>query len=350
MTKSRISLIIVSILFVLVFIFSSSFAGGMPRVSADAPVEVDAGPATLPINPIGGEMVFDNTPRFYFSQAATHTDTMKYRIDVWNFNKNTLVYSFKGKPTCVLSKCWFDPTTTLKYVDITETKGLYYWVVQAKTGDDWSLPSDKAYFKVMTPGFDSAFTALGKWLPIKGTWSIVDPGYLLTQTKPDKFLSVLYKHQVTKGYKFEVRMKRKGEFGKGNYVIVNGYPYNGTGNILDSGWDDGYMIGYSNLGYWFVKKRLNGAETQLIPNTNEITPAVVPYKWNRITVFVRDSFIYVWINEQYLGKAYDENLPPQGWVGIGADDSNPIASPLYVDWAELEYVDDLPYPMGEPGQ
>lgn len=217
----------------------------------------------------------------------------------------------------------------------------------AKTGVDWSLPSDPAYFKVMSPGFNSTFTTLGKWQAIKGTWSIIDPGYLLTQTKPDKFLSVVQKHQVTKEYVYEVKMKRKGEIGKGNYIIVNGYPYKGTGDLWDDGWDDGYMIGYSNLGYWFVKKRLNGVETQLVPNPNEITPAVVPYKWNTITVYVRDSFIYVWINEQYLGKAYDVNLTPQGWVGIGVDDSTAITSPLYVDWATLKYVDEMPYPMGE---
>lgn len=345
MTKYRISLIIVSTLLIFAFIFGSTLAGKTHTVSADALVEPDAGPATNPLNPKDQEEVFTKYPRYFFTKAVSHTDTMKYRVKVWNFNSDLLVYEIKGLPTCTVSICWLDPVLPLKYLDLAGLNGLYYWTAEAKVGTYWSLPSDKAYFKVMSPGFNSSFDTLNKWVVLRGPWTTVSPGFLTTETKPDKFLTVAQKHQFTTGYKYEVRMKRTGEIGKGNYIIISGYPYDSSGLVSPNGWDDGYLIGYNNIGYWFIYKRVNGVETKLAPDPNAITPAVRPYKWNIVTVYVKDKMIYLWINGQYIGKVYDEFFPPNGWVGIGVDDSTTVTSPILVDWATLEYMDTLPYPM-----
>lgn len=345
MSKSRTSLIIVSVIMILAFTFSSALAGSEPPVADEAPIAVDAGPATSPVSPKDNETIFDKYTRYHFWKAGTHTDTMKYRVKVWNYNTDELMYTLKGIPGCATAMCWFDPVIPLKYVDLAGKNGLYYWTVEAKTGVDWSLPSNKAYFRVISPGFYSSFDTLKKWQVLRGPWTTVTPGFLTTETKPDKFFTVIQKHEFTTDYQFEVRMKRKGEIGKGNYIIINGYPYDGSKVLPEDSWDDGYMIGYNNIGYWFIYKRMNGSEAKLAPNPSQITPAVLPYKWNKITVYVHEKMIYLWINQQYVGKVYDEFFFPSGWVGIGVGDSATASSPIFVDWAELKHVSEPPYPM-----
>lgn len=333
MNRSRISLIIVSTLFVLVFLFSSAFAGGMPRVSADAPIEVDGGF----LQPLGA--IFDRTPDYRFSQIP---NTVNYRVKVYStLNPSVPVYILKGKGNCssIDFICYLRPTVNLKMVDIAGS-GYYYWSLEAKDVVlGWRTIYAHSDFRVYSTGFTATFDTLSKWIPIYGAWSVIDPGYLQTKVVAGHVNSVMHKLQFTDGYVFEVKMKRKGMYNdEENFIIVKGQPDLSIQN--EERWWNGIQFGYNNgnncrLSRWDNKSNIAIQEWEYPCNVNQ-------NDWNTLTVFVNNGMLYAYMNGVRFEKIMD--LENSGWVGIGGfEDDDGESKALLVDKATVYYTDTEPF-------
>lgn len=333
MSTPRTSLIIVGTLFVLVFVFSSAFAGGTPRVSADAPIDVDAGYA----EPLGA--ITDRTPDYRFTQVP---GAVKYRVKVYStLNPTEPVYILKGTGTCGPADfiCYLRPTVNLKMVDIYG-KGYYYWSLEAKDSAlGWRTVFVRKDFRVYSTGFTSTFDSLSKWIPVYGTWSIIDPGYLKTRVVPGHVNSVVNKLQFTDGYVFQVKMKRKGLYNdEENFIIVKGQPDLSIQN--EERWSNGIQFGYNNgnncrLSRWDNKSNIPIQEWEYPCNVHQ-------NDWNTLTVFVNDGMLYAYMNGVRFAKIAD--VADSGWVGIGGfEDDDGESKALLVDKAEVYYTDTEPF-------
>ena len=331
MTKSRIRLIIVSTLWVFTFIISSTLVGNTPLVWADAPIDVDAGFAS----PLGA--ITDRTPDYQFTKISY---AVKYRVKVYSSHDPAVpVYILKGKGDCATGICHLQATTNLKMVDI-KGNGYYYWSLEAKDPVlGWQMIYPENYFRVYSTGFVSKFDTISKWIPVYGTWSIVDPGYLKTKVVAGHVNSVVNKLAFTDGYVFEVTMKRKGLYNdEESFIIVQGQPDLTIQN--QERWWNGMQFGYNNgnncrLSYWDNKSNIGIKEWEYPCNVNQ-------NGWNTLTVFVNDGMLYAYMN----GVRFAKVVAPaeSGWVGIGGfEDDDGESKALLVDKAEVYYTDTEPF-------
>lgn len=316
--------------------FSLERPAGLPNLDGftlpDASVEEASSPEVIYPR---YEAVYTKTPKFRFTEFPGAT---KYRIDVWNDITDELVYTFKGTGNCSAGECWLKPSTSLKIYDISGVKGQYLWRVRAKVNGEWPPLWSQATFAVLSTGFTSTFDLnANKWLALCGEWTVVSPGYLKTKGVLDTTASILRKELFTDGIVYEVTMKRKVEADTTNRVFFFGYP----GETYTGGlWEDGYVFEYTNDGHWSLIRVDDYSKTYLVEEV--YTDAIIPYSWNKLTIWSHYSNIHVWVNEQYLG-AYTDSTYSEGWVGIGMFEGDAEKSPLLVDKAKAYYSDIAPY-------
>jgi len=307
-------------------------------VAPVAPAAADAapdGPSSPYVIFPKDEDVFTTTPKFRFTKYPGVT---KYRIDIWEGDDFDAppIYTFKFTPSCSSDECWYKPDIVLKKYDISGEKGEYSWRIRAKEGTEWPPLWSQTSFRVLSSGFNSQFTVdHAKWTPLFGDWSITSAGYLKGNGGGDNYFSIIQKHLVTTGYVYEVRMKRKLCKDTENTLYFNAYPYPTSWNR----WDSGYMFEYYNNGRWRLGQRVGNVWTTLIPEAE--SDAIVPYGWNKLTIWSQPPNFHFWINEQYLG-GYPLTTFEEGYVGIGMH-MNASYEPLLVDWATLKYSDTAPY-------
>lgn len=285
------------------------------------------------------------TPTFYFSEVET---AWLYSMQVYEKNSGNFVYKVKGDGDCEFSICTFTPDQALKIYNISGTKGEYYWQIRAKVGDTWSDYSTPAIFRVLSNGFESTFTTdMNKWLPVAGIWKTTTAGYLKGVGVVDHEASVVQKQLFTEGFAYEVKMKRKYESDTPNRVYFLGYPYTNEGGVRADGWDDGYIFEYTNDGFWGLRKRVDGLQTTLLPESGtwQLSTSILPNEWNTLTVYVDGDDIHLWINMEYLGAYVAPAVLSEGYIGIGLYEGDTLSSPLLVDEAWLEYWKESPYPI-----
>jgi len=301
----------------------------------EPPVVQDTTP--YPISPMM-ESVFTKLPKFTFTEAPGAT---KYRIQVFNNHTGALVYTYKGGPACDGGECWLKPDIALKYLDCATTTGWYSWHVMAKIAGKWqSAYSDSAFFSVLSSGFDSSFDTLNKWSVVFGApWTIVyNKGYAKTLGLSSSTSSIIQKFWFTDGIVYEVMMKRKLEPESSNRLFILGE----TGDPTSGGiWQQGYVFEYYNSGEYNFFKQIDWDKTFFYEDLT--TTAIVPNGWNKLTVWVKDGEISLWINETFIGTVADTEYT-EGCVGIGMYEKDTTEkSPLLVDWATLKYSDTAPY-------
>lgn len=325
MTKSRISLIIVSILLVLAFIISSTLVGNTPQVLADTPIEVDAGPVVpSPVNEI-----YTKYPDYYFFSVP---GAVKYRVKVYNYFTDELIYKLKGDGDCDYGYCYLKPELGLKFVDISGAKGYYYWTREAKLGEAWVPDPTEYNFRVYSPGFTSLFTtADAKWKPVFGTWSFTTTGYLKTKPVQGEYTSIVHKHKVTDDYSYEVKMRRKDDSSAENFIIVKGFP--DLENSSEDGWYQGISFGYNNAGNCRLD-RWNMLSRQVIYDWEH--GCNVKYNdWNVLSIYVHDGVLYAYMNGVEVYKIADD--VDFSWVGIGGFEDDSERNALQVDYARVWY-------------
>jgi hypothetical protein len=284
------------------------------------------------------EDIFDTTPLFRFTDYSAFGAT-KYRIDVWKGTDTNAapIYTYKGHGNCNGSECTMQPGIALKKTDMNGN-GEYTWRIRAKVGGEWPILWSQAPFRVLSKGFTSMFDVdYKKWTPLSGYWGINSSGYLKISGTGDHHYSIIEKHVFSHGYVYEARMKRKIDTDSENRLFFNADPF----PMFMDRWDSGYTFDYYNNGRWRFGKRLAGVQSYLTPETS--SSAIVPYGWNKITIWATPPEFHFWINETYLGK-YTEATFDEGFVGIGVY-MNTSDYPLLVDWATLKYSDTAPYPI-----
>lgn len=306
----------------------------IPEISLDAVIPT-------PIAPVESNIyVFTKTPKFYFTQVA---GAVSYQIEVKDaLNQSQIIYTYTGPGTCTNGYCWLQPDTPLKPVVTSLDNGLYLWRVCAKFSA-WGAWSSNASFIVLSTGFNSSFnTDTKKWQQVTGVWTRTDRGYYKTPGILGKFSSVAQKELFRDNLVFEVRLKRKVEWGATNSIIILGSP----GNLYSNNeWKNGYYLNYGNNGYWSIWLYNGSSTTPLL--TGAFSPYIIPYGWNTFTVWRQDPYIRVWINGAYAGSVIDQQRT-EGWVGVGMWENLPDVSPLLMDSAKLYYSAFSPYAI--PGE
>ncbi len=332
MTRSRISLTIVSALLVFVFVFSSAGAGSIPNVSADAPIDVDGGPTVpWPVN-----VTYDKFPDYTFYPVVL---AEKYRVKVYNTRTAELLYTLRGGPRiCTNGVCTLSaPDIALKFVDLTDRKGSYYWTLEALVLGAWTAPESHT-FQVYDWDYSTKFLTLKKWQPTYGVWRAVSPGYAKVKPAPGQYASLTYKNKVTTGYVFEARMKRAAlELTASNFIIVKGQP---DLDPSEDGWGKGIMFSYDNIGNCRVDRWLGYSLTTIVDEFHGCN--VRTGDWNTITAFVYNGFVHFYVNGI-------EAVPPikdsddYGWVGVGGYEDDADKNALLVDSAKVQYTTVEPY-------
>ncbi len=295
------------------------------------------GTTPYPISP-SGESVFTRLPKFTFTEAPGAT---RYRVELFNMHKGAVVYTYTGPDNCSAGECWLKPDIVLKFLDCAETAGWYSWRVKAKIAGEWQAEySDPAFFAILSSGFNSTFFTLKKWSVVFGApWTIdVTRGFAKTLGMDSTTSSIIQKFWYTDGILYEVRMKRKGEPDSSNRLFFLGV----TGDPDSGGiWREGYVFDYYNNGVFSLFKQIDWDKTYFYEEI--ASAAIVPYGWNKLTVWVKDGDISLWMNETYLGAVTDTEYT-EGCVGIGMREANTSdKSPLLVDWATLKYTSEMPY-------
>lgn len=338
MKISKLSFLLFNMFFILLL------AGSPLLAQAKAPEQVTPDDIVPTPNYPNMDDVLTQKPTFYFSEVGS---AVLYSMRVYDVNSGVLLYRFKGDGDCEFSICSFKPDTLLKVYDISGKRGEYYWQIRAKVGDSWSAYSDPAPFRVLEDEFYSTFNVnMNKWRIVAGAWTIKTPVYLRGVGKVDHDASVVQKQLFKPGMGYTVMMKRKIESNTPNRVYFLGYPYTNEGEVRDDGWDDGYIFEYTNDGNWGLRKRVDGVQTTLLPETGswEFSEFIHPYGWNELSIWAVDSSIHLWINGEYLDKYVLPEPLSEGYVGIGVYEGDSLKSPLLVDYAKLEYSGDDPIP------
>lgn len=336
MTRSRLSLNIVSTIFVVVFVLVSVLAGGAQRVWADTPVDGDGGP-TVPY-PVGA--TYSKFPNYLFFAVPF---AEKYRVKVYDTRPepDVLVYILTGRPgicsggICTLSAPVDIP---LKQVDLSDQKGYYRWTMEAKVYGEWSMDPSVNNFQVYAGNYSTDFTSLKKWRPTYGVWSVLLPETLTVKPPQGQYASLTYKNKVTSAYVFEVTMKRNAkESEAGNFIIVKGQP---DLSLSEDGWGKGIMFSYDNAGNCRVDRWTSNSLTTIVDEFYGCN--VRSGNWNTLTAFVYFGFVHFYMNGV-------EVIPPikdsddYGWVGIGAYEDDSIRNALLVDSASVRYTTIEPY-------
>jgi len=274
-------------------------------------------------------------PNYFFSKVE---GAGQYQIKVYREfpSSDVFLFSLKAKPTCGTYECYFTPDVALKPFVITETTGRYGWKVRVKVDGEWGDWSGRAPFTVIKDGFDFDFSTLSKaWIAYTGNWTVNNAGYMKTTGVDDKLTSALEKHIIIPGIaSFEVRMKRKNSDAF-NFVYFSGYP---TPLSATGGWKEGYYFSYSNNQVWVLGKTVNGVSSTI---SGGVSSAILPYDWNEVTIVRTDTDIWIWVNDTKLGT-WPETTHQNGYVGFGMFKEAGEVSPLLVDWARMEYLDQLP--------
>ncbi|MEL7591717.1 MAG: hypothetical protein AAGU17_10550 [Anaerolineaceae bacterium] len=283
------------------------------------------------------EDITTKTPTFRFTDYSEYGAT-KYRIELYNDETEALIYQQTGTGNCDGTECTMQLLIPLKFVTLDSDEGEYRWRIRAKVGGEWPPLWDQATFRVLKPKFTSLFDVdYKKWTPLFGDWGITSAGYLKGNGVGDNQYSIIQNHLVVNGYVYEVRMKRKLNTNTENRLYFNAYPYPTSWNR----WDSGYGFDYYNNGRWRLVQREAGVQTILIPEAD--SSAIVPYGWNKLTIWSNPPNFHFWINEVYLGS-YSLTTFDEGYVGIGML-MHASYEPLLVDWATLKYSDTAPYPI-----
>lgn len=328
MSRSKI------VLTVIVFVMTCCLVFPVAPVAADSAPE---GPSSPYVIYPDEEDIFTKTPEYRFTEWP---GAVKYRIDIWKGTDytQTPIFTQKFIPTCSAGECKFKPAFTLQKYDISGEKGEYLWRIRAKVGIEWPPAWSQKPFRVLSTGFNSQFTVTdAKWIPLSGDWAVNRLGYLKGTGNGDNFYSIVEKHLFTSGYKYEVMMKRKLCTDSQNTLFFTAYPH----PMLWNRWDSGYQFEYYNNGRWRITQRVGNVQSILVPETE--SPAIVPYGWNKVTIWSDPPYFHFWINEVHLG-GYQLTTFNEGYVGIGMYMNAPY-EPLIVDWATLEYTDTAPYPI-----
>jgi len=296
--------------------------------------------APVPLKPQGA--IYVKWPEFTFSRNFSAT---RYAIQVRNSETDELLYTYKGVVPCNGDTCKLTPATRLPYYDHTGDKGNYKWRVRAKIGVSWQNTwSDYMAYISLSPGFTSTFSTFPKkWTVLKGDWLLnTDQGYVKTPGEINEFSSMVYRDLFSheNGLVYEVIMKRKQAVEDFNVAVVMGHT-----NLNHDDWDyDGPLVHfmYNNAGDVMLINLRNPSDPPLL-NIN--SPWIKPYDWNKLTIWVHDTFASLWINEQYittkdLGIFFGDM---NGCVGVGMWKSAFEKSPLLVDEARAYYLDEPPY-------
>ncbi len=333
MTRSRISLTIVSALLVFVFVFSSAGAGSIPNVSADAPIDVDGGPTVpWPVN-----VTYDKFPDYTFYPVVL---AEKYRVKVYNTRTAELLYTLRGGPRiCTNGVCTLSaPDIALKFVDLTDRKGSYYWTLEALVLGAWTAPESHT-FQVYAWDYSTKFLTLKKWQPTYGVWRAVSPGYAKVKPAPGQYASLTYKNKVTTGYVFEARMKRAAlELTASNFIIVKGQP---DLDPSEDGWGKGIMFSYDNSGNYRVDRWVSNSLVSVVGETYD--GVIRTNDWNTLTAFVYNGFVHFYINGVEIYESPIKDSDDYGWVGVGAYEDDAEKNALLVDSAKVQYTTVEPY-------
>ena len=201
-----------------------------------------------------------------------------------------------------------------------------------------SLPAAQALSFDPAEGvsFNSTFdTDSAGWAKVSGNWYLTASGYYKSDGLAGKWASIKHSGSYT-DFVYAVRMKRSGaESGatalwlRGSVTPLNDMKY----------WDDGYWLGYTNLGSVSVYKRVSGISTALMSWV--ANPAVNSGDWNTLKVLLYDNFLGFYLNGE-LVYLDDHTLPIQtGQVGIGFYDGGP-GDKLSVNSAKLSVIAPLP--------
>lgn len=310
-------------------------------------IGVDTVVIPTPVSP-KNNFVTTRTPKFFFTPV---TGASQYHLVVVDTmaTPDALVYHYYGTGSCTTVVCMMQPANTLKTLRYEATKGgVYAWAVEAMISGAWKGLSVAPQFAVLSSGFTSDFNLnTNKWAPIYGTWTRTDKGYYKAIGPVGKMTSAMQKEFFMNDYVYEVTLKRKVEADSFNRIIFMGIP---KPLAVDSSWDMGYYFGYYNSGHWGLWRRDGGVLTLL--HNNVATPFVIPYGWNKLTVWTDYPTIHLWINSAYLGY-FTDDTHLSGFVGVGMYENYSDLSPLLVDSATLYYSATAPYAitdavLGEP--
>lgn len=334
MKRSALLMSVVIVLLVLSFDFVTVSAEGEPP--AEDGIEVDLPSSPYVIYP-KYEDITTKTPIFRFTDYSDFGAT-RYRIELYNDETELLLYQQTGTGNCDGTECTMQLLFPLKFVTLDSDEGEYRWRIRAKVDGEWPPLWSQATFRVIKTGFTSLFDVdYKKWIPVYGSWSINSSGYLKISGTGDTNYSIIEKHLFTYGYVYEVRMKRKIDTDSENRLFFNAYPY----PLFMNRWDSGYTFDYYNNGRWRFGKRVAGVQSYLTPETS--SSVIVPYGWNKVTIWAKPPNFHFWINETYLGVYSDAEFD-EGFVGIGVY-MNTSDNPLLVDWATVRYSNTAPYPI-----
>jgi len=341
MKFSRIAVLILSVLFIPALAASTVFA--------QAPVSTPYPPTMLPDEvtpqvllpypdyPIS-EYVYTKTPTFIILK---HPTAVKYKIEVFEFITGDLLYAYKAAGEVHGDQVWIKPPYPLKIYNITGKVGLYRWRVSAKVGTDWAAPSPQVDFRVATAGFESSFNVDSrKWLPIKGSWSVVSTEYLKNLAGYHYMDSIVQKQLITNNFDLTVMMKIN-DLDTGHYagVIVAGDP----ATLGPEGeWTWGYYVCYRDDGFTSIYKRDGAGNWETIfPWT--FNGMIKPGDWNKIelvlgnnrtelSVLFNDS---LWTTVEITGGLED------GYVGIVNYRAGTLKESVRVDWVDMTVFYDV---------
>ncbi|NTW08673.1 MAG: hypothetical protein HGA28_03795 [Anaerolineaceae bacterium] len=352
----KVSRLIVTIILVVVFIFTSvtpARADAQPQAeggSVEGPdlnssnvvtddyipqeddFTVDATPP-YPLAPKNLDRVYNVTPRLIFSHNPAATAYKIYMYDIRSATP-TLVYTYKGGlENCATNYCWLQPPNRLQVYKSGKSSGGYYrWKVEAKIGSNWVESFSFGYFYVLSKGYTSTFDVDTKgWEIINGTWTRTSSGYYKTKGGTYTNVNSWRREYFLDGVVIEARIKRKGDSILANRIYFFGSPYDlWSSNV----WQDGYSFVYYNNGSWALYKYLSGASSLL---ASASTPYAETSDWNTFKIWVRDSVIYIWINGVYITGVEDASVLDGGAVGLAMYEDEIFETPLLMDYVKVYY-------------
>jgi M6 family metalloprotease-like protein len=180
-----------------------------------------------------------------------------------------------------------------------------------------------------TSGFNSQFNAnAAGWKPLNGKWNITATGFYHTPGVANRIASSMYNRNFPT-LTYTVRMRRTGCADCVNQIYVRGTP---APLASDGDWNNGYVFGYTNTGFFTVWKQSGGVATILMDWTP--SPAIKS-GWNTLKVTARGNFVQFFINNTRVAFG-DITGFKTGRVGIGFYRDASAGNHLYVDWATLK--------------
>jgi hypothetical protein len=178
-----------------------------------------------------------------------------------------------------------------------------------------------------TKDFNSNFSNNANgWSNVRGNWTIADPGYYSSPGQQYLFSSTVHTNNFPT-LTYTVKMKRTGCSNCGNYIYFRGTP--GPLNS-DGRWSSGYILEYSNNGYYTIGEQVNGNWVTFINWT--YSPSISS-GWNTLKVTAKGTYLQFFINGTLLAYGNDPDYG-NGRVGIGFHRQG-TAGKLIVDNAKL---------------